>query len=288
MAGLAACFQTSTELDVIIRAAVAASTPDRTQAWGNRVEGELGKLLADPGTAARVSADLVAVSAGWDSARTVTAVKIQVIKGTAAPQDLLLRIRFDDGSGYVLMVNVKVLASETTNYGNGVSLSTFLRMATEPDFDPAAQTSARGYDPDSAVLEMLAGTRKIIPGRDYYILHVQTTAELTTREVVAWHFQGLLSHITEDGHPCVRRHTSRDVVQVFQATRVLPPGYDINREIALAMMPTHRPGAVRARIVAALATNSKEGRSLAGTLLAMSDAELAARIFGLTPKPEHG
>lgn len=288
LAQLMGVFSRSTILNELIREAV-SSTPDvGGQAWGTEVESEIGRRVQNREWRGKIQSDFLELSKKIDTHSyafpCLVEAKFEFLEKTGSPCDLILNLRFSNRATYSVMINVKGLTgSETLKaIGHGLSLGTFLRLMTEKEFDPR-QSQNKSYDSDLALLEMLTGTRKILSGRDYYLLLVRADRGNRTSAVSpilkSISFQSLLASLDDKGIPVISRHHSREIVQVSVAKSSIPPGYDLNRRIAEALLPISRGGDLRIRMATLLAKHQPgKMREHVLAVMALSDAEIIERI----------
>lgn len=296
LAQLMEIFANSKELQDLIKQAVLATPNVGGQAWGTELESEIGRRVQMPEWRRKLNLEFVTLSQEIDpntySFPLLTQTKFEYLDKPGSPCDLILKLKFGVQATYSVMINVKGLTgSEMLKaIGHGFLLGTFLRLTTERDFSPR-QAQNKRYDSDLALLEMLSGERKILAGRDYYLLLVRADrgvgASSTPPTFKSIRFQSLLASLDAKGEPVVSRHHSREIVQVSVAAGLIPPGYDISRRLAEALLPISRGGDIRIRI-ATLLTKHRPGklREHVVAVMAMSDEEIVQRLIGSIEDPK--
>jgi hypothetical protein len=159
-------------------------------------EDAVKKLILEPVGAAKIAAETIEHYAErHPEARDL--VKVELSDGPTKGDplaDLLIRFRFAKGRTVTIATNIKRLAP-TTQKPEGGSLLSFVRLATEPNYNPADPPRNHGFDADGAVMEWYAGRRKILDGRDYYILACRVSAG-KLHGIEAW---GTLAGVAVDG-----------------------------------------------------------------------------------------
>jgi len=241
-------------------------------------EDAVKKLILDPDAAAKIAVDTIERYAErYPEARDLVLVELSDGPAKGDPlADLLIRFRFDKGRTVTVATNIKRLAPVTIKPEGG-SLLSFVRLATEPNYDPANPPRNHGFDADGAVMEWYAGRRKILDGRDYYILACRVSAG-KLHGIEAW---GTLAGVDGAGRPIVTRHGNRAVIYATRPTGTIAPTMDINAELSGQLLPAATPHTLRAHLVAlAVQRDGDEaGRALAATLLDLDDAELLDRLL---------
>lgn len=225
----------------ILTAATEAEAEITGQEWGTIYEQRVAELLADESTGIALSEE--ACGLVDDGCPVLEGVDIVAQAGRAYCDFLVLLHMADETR--TIPVNLKTTGSAGPTSGLAVSLASFVRLATEEDWDPLAPPSNNGYDVEAAILEWVAGERKVVHGRDYYVLTVQTTAD---RDYVSHQMTGLLSTVTPSGQTVVSRHTSRANVlyHTSPGDRPLPDNYDINAAVSVALLPRADLSLIRA------------------------------------------
>ena len=291
LAQLMSAFANSEDLRTLIEEAVLSTPNLGGQAWGTEVEREIGRRVQMPEWRRKLNIQFLELSQALDtrsySFPPLAQARFEYLEKSGSPCDLILKLRFRNQTAHSVMINVKGLTgSESLKaIGHGLSVGTFLRMTTERDFTPR-QSQNKSYDSDLALLEMLAGKRKILAGRDYYLLLVRADrgdkSSAVPPSLKSVHFQSLLASLDDKGHPVVSRHHSREIVQVSVAASSIPPGYDINRRLAEALLPISRGGDLRIRIATLLAKHQPgKLREQVVLVMGMSDEEIVARLTGV-------
>lgn len=206
-------------------------------------------------------------------------VKVELADGPKKKDplaDLLVRFRFDRERTVTVATNIKRLAPRTTRPEGG-SLLSVVRLATEPGYDPADPPQNQGFNFERGVVEWFAGRRKILDGRDYWLL----VCRVGGGKLVGLEAWGVLAGVDAQGRPVMSRHPSRAVVEVYQPSGALPASMDINAEISRRLLPGASTDALRAQLVAlALERDGDEAaRALAGRLLDVADNDLIERLL---------
>lgn len=230
------------------------------------------RLMLVPATRARIEKETLAAAAGTDL--DLATVAIEDGPGGDALADVVVRYRTHHQRTVAIAVNIKRLAT-TTNATDAASLPQFLQLALEPDYDPAAPPSPIGFDADAALLDWVAGRRKIRDGRDYWLLVVRVDAGVFSG-VEAW---GVLSGVAK-GAPVLGRHVNRAVLTMRKPTGALPDDMAINRELAGRLLPKASVSSLRVQALALVA-----GAATAETARALvdaSDEDLLAALARVT------
>lgn len=273
-----AALRQSATLASTIRLAVrlAAGKPG---SWGEVVEDEVGALLLDPTRCRQISQEAVVLARKVQlrDVPAITGLRIEAVPGTRKSVDFLAIWEHADGET-VVPVNLKVTAKalgagrrvQTSDLA--LSLREFLRYIMLPDYSLLAPTK-EGPSSDELLLGLLSGARRLVPGRDYYILKVRTDG--TT--VKAWSFHGLLSQLDRDGRLAIKRHASRDNVLYKTPAGLIPDDFDIKTELVLALLPAASVATLRLALVAAAPASMR--RTLAVRLAQVPDEELPARLL---------
>jgi hypothetical protein len=286
----------SRALRELIEEAVRATPNLGGQAWGTEVESEIGRRIQQSEWRARLNREFVTLSKTIEldsySFPELTRAVFEYLDKPGSPCDLILKLKFRNQATHSVMINVKGLTgSESLKaIGHGLSLGTFLRLMTERNFSPR-QAQNKQYDSDQALLEMLAGERKILAGRDYYLLLVRADRGNENSAVApslkSVKFQSLLASVDNKGNPVISRHHSREIVQVRVAANEIPQGYDINRKIAEALLPISRGGDLRIRIATLLAKHQPgKLRDQVRVVMALTDKEIIRRLTADPDEPQ--
>lgn len=233
--------------------------------------------ILEPVNAAQIAAETVDLYGDrYPESRDLVKVELSDGPDKGDPlADLLIRFRFDRGRTVTVATNIKRL-QPTTNKPEGGSLLSFVRLATEPGYDPADPPRNAGFDVDGAILEWFAGRRKILDGRDYFILACRVSGG-TLSGIEAW---GTLAGVDANGKPIVTRHGNRAVIYTAKPSGTLDPSTDVNAEISAQLLPAATPSSLRAHLAALVAKRDgiAAARKLTTTLLDMDDADLLAKI----------
>lgn len=204
---------------------------------------------------------------------SIESLRVESIDGYRRPADCWLVWTHVDGTTTRVPVNIKGIGERVKRPAHdfAVALGPLLSWMTEKD--GRIDNLFRG-SPDNIIRELLAGTRKLHRGRDYYIWSIESLPDQpvthTLRSLVAHH------HISGSGL-ALARHTSRDVVSYHHKIGpVIGPKVDIARELALALLPRAGRGRLHIEVLAALPIEKR--RDVALLLATVSEDELANRI----------
>jgi hypothetical protein len=234
--------------------------------------------LLDETVGSTIRAETIALCA----AENLTVTDVQILPGKdKSLADIIVRYTGPHGT-VAIATNIKRLLPDATHTEGGSILS-FLRLALDPEYNPANPPTTRGYAWEQVIVEWLAGQHRIREGRDYMLLCVYASGR-TFSGVDVW---PVLSG-TAGGAPIASRHSNRAVLDVSRPTGVIPPGYDINRNLARQLLPAPNPGAARALLLslARAMTPGADDRRLAAALAAKSDAEIGAAALQAARLPE--
>lgn len=201
----------------------------------------------------------------------VTGVSIDTAPGSRRSLDLIVTWHHKGGTHTVVPVNVKTRTRSQPTNDLALSLRELLRFVTQPDYDLTSSPRS-GPSADEILVELLAGVRKLVPGRDYYLLIIDTE----NGHMTDWRWQGLLSEVTTDGRLAISRHASRDNVRYCNAAGVIPDNFDIATALTYALLPAGSPSRLRAEILTA--TPRRKRRALAVTLQQLTDDELLRTV----------
>lgn len=203
----------------------------------------------------------------------ITELYVEGISGYRRPADCWLHWTHADDTTTRVPVNIKGVG-ERIQQGSAdfaVALGPFLSWMTEADgrIDKAYRGS-----PDSILRELLAGTRKLHRGRDYYIWAIESLPN----QPVTHTLRSLVAHHSVLGSGlAISRHTSRDVVSYqHKVGPVIGPKFEIARELAIALLPRTGRGRLHIEVLAALPIEKR--REVALVLETITEEELAQRI----------
>jgi len=203
----------------------------------------------------------------------IASLRVVNITGYRRPADCWLEWTHVDGTTTRVPVNIKGIGERTKAASSdfAVAIGPLLSWMTEAD--GRIDSQFRG-SPDNVLRELLAGTRKLYPGRDYYIWSIESLPNQpvvhTLRSLVAHH------HSSGSGL-AITRHTSRDVISYHaKFGPVIGPKVDIARELAVALLPRAGRGRLHIEILAALPVEQR--RDVALILESVTEEELAQRI----------
>jgi hypothetical protein len=243
-------------------------------------EERLRQLVTAPAAAQTIADEVLADAAvRYPTLRLVTFRLLDGPSGSGAA-DLLVELRREGRKTARVAVNVKRLAGRTTDC---VSLAQFIQLATEPGYDPATSAVTETFDTSTALLEMLAGRRRIQADRDYWLLVARIDKPGEFVCVETW---GSMVHTTKKGRTILSRHASRAVVRAARPAGTLTDAVDPNTDIADRLLPKADLSLIRAQLVAAVrsAQGMDAAAAAAGKLLDVDDAEMLAKLlkaFGL-------
>lgn len=203
----------------------------------------------------------------------ISSLRVENITGYRRPADCWMVWTHVDGNTTRVPVNIKGNGErlQPASQDFAVALGPFLSWMTEKDgrIDKAFRGS-----PDRTLRELLAGTRKLQPGRDYYIWAIESLPD----QPVTHALRSLVAHHNISGTGlAIIRHTSRDVVSYqHKVGPVIGPNFDIARELALALLPRAGRGRLHLELLAALPPERR--REVALILENISEEDLAQRI----------
>lgn len=246
----------------------AVGRPDFSDEFERRLTAEL--LRSKVATA--LSAEVAIADVTLEDLSPVIGFHIVDVPGTRAPCDLWLVWEHEDGSMTRVPANVKTEAGGRYTSNRACALGPLLDWLT--DESGKIDSTRRGIGPDEMLVELLAGTRKLIPARDYLLLiaepDAESTGRLTIRSLIA-------RHRSSGTGLAVSRHQNRDVVVYLNDTgSVIEPTCAIARELALALLPNGGASRVRTELLALVP--EKNRRQIASTLAAMSTGDLVSRL----------
>lgn len=245
----------------------------RPGSWGKVVEDEFVRLLAKPSVARRLSAE----AAGRATAITivdlpeVVGLDLEPVPGERSPCDLILHWRHPRSATSV-PANVKTVTGTNRSTARFLcALAPLVAHLTDPEAD--IRSIRRGLDPDAVLVELLAGRLKLVPGRDYLALTIDSGGDAVSVWAV-----GAVSRLQQDGiSPMVVRHSNRDVVNIVGTPGpVLGSAVDIARTLASALLPRPRVSRIHTQLLAAAPPASR--RALAAKLADMSTEDLAVAV----------
>jgi hypothetical protein len=221
------------------------------------------------------------VLAGLDDEQRerVTDIRIRKGPGERSMADLVITWQFVTGR-WDVPVNIKAALPGTSAASNGCAVSGFVRMATEPEWTPDEAAPPRHWPVARGVVEWVGKRRRILTGRDYYILTVYVNAEST---VTGHTLTGLLSTMTATGSPVIERHSNREVVKVKGGDDLWVPladDHDVNAATSRTLLPAPSADELRLHLLAYLTEGVGDRRTvqLAQTLLDLDDETLRQRI----------
>lgn len=240
--------------------------------FSDEFERALAAQLLCPAAAQSLSAEVAACVVELEDLRPVTGFHIVDVPGTRAPCDMWLVWEHVDGGTTRVPANVKTESATKNKKNRGCALGPLLSWLTEEDGE--IDKTRRGLDPDQMLVELLAGTRKLIPGRDYLLMiatpDVESTGRVTIRSLIARH-QSIGTGLA------LERHQNRDVtVYLANPGPVIGPTCAIARELALALLPAGGSARVRAELIALVP--ERQRRQVATTLAMMTADELVRRL----------
>ena len=202
----------------------------------------------------------------------VTGLVIERVHGSRKPLDFLFRWQHEHGETLV-PVNLKAreMQEKSDPKNLALSLRELLRWLTQADHD-LRQPPRKGPTADGILVELVAGQRKLVPGRDYYLLVIDTDHG----HLSSWRWHGLISQVKDDGCLAISRHASRDNVLHVKPQRPIAEDADLRLALIEALLPVGSVARVRSEILAASSRGKR--RDLARRLQEIPDAGLMARI----------
>jgi hypothetical protein len=167
----------------------------------------------------------------------VTGLRVIDVASPKAMADLVLAFDHGDGTTDQVPVNIKTGAG-------GVSVISIVRMATHQDWRPTEAITPAGTVADDELLEMVAGRRRILPGRDYYTLHV----DFERGRYIGHECHGFLTRLRRGSFSelALVRHQSRLSVLPQPTGGFIAHDLDINAALADALLPWSGMGSLRA------------------------------------------
>jgi hypothetical protein len=252
-----------------VAAAWAGSTgrPD----FSDEFERRLAQELQLPSVADALSTEVAAAYVELEDLPPVTGFHVVDVPGTRAPCDLWLCWEHGDAVTKI-PANVKTENGASNKKNRGCALGPLMSWLTEEDgrIDKASQ----GIDPDRMLVELAAGTRKLVPGRDYLLMIARddgSTRRLTIRSLIA-------RHRSSGTGLAVARHQNRDVtVYLGDVGPVIGPTYPIARELAVALLPAGGTSRLQAELLALVPERNR--RKAAALLAAMTPEQIIERLI---------
>lgn len=209
---------------VRLACAASAGKPDRS----SYLERDLLRRLSSRGNTERLTKELCSLPMKLRDLPPVTGVFVRVVEGDRYPLDCWFVFSHRDGLETPIPVNVKTKDSRATR-DRAVALGPLLHWLTEQGAN--LEKITQNLDADGMILGLIEGRTKILPGRDYWLM------EVSAKESVA-RFRSLIARHKKTGTGlAVERHISRDVVNYVAAGGVVEEGFDIARELGLALLP---------------------------------------------------
>lgn len=221
---------------------------------GEVVEADLLRRLTTKTNSLSLSRELLLQTVVLQDLPPVRAVIVQMVSGVRRSLDCWFVFKHDDGEDTRIPVNIK-----TTNAANrknfGVALGPLLFYMT--DFSAKIDTLGKAeIDADQIILELIGGFRKLVPGRDYWLLEIDIrNGNFQCRSLIA-------RHGADGTGLALTRHPSRDVINYVLAGNVIDPKFDIAQALGYALLPKASESRIKTQI---LAWNlHKEKAALAG------------------------
>lgn len=171
-----------------------------------------------------------------------------------------------------IAVNIKRLAPGA-NATEGGSILSFLRLALDASHNPMKPPSNLRFDWEAAIVEWVAGLKKIRPGRDYYFLTIYADGG-KYEGLEAWP----IIAGTVNGRSIVGRHSNRAVLDISRPTGVIGSDVDPNHLISTRLLPTPTVSVIKSQLVAAAGAadvGAKEARLIAGKIGSLSEEDLS-------------
>lgn len=241
--------------------------------WSELVETRLAYHLIGSRKAAALREDAVelAQSMKFADLPPIVDFSLRLFGGQRAPADLLITWKHSTGRRTVIPVNVKVETGRRQASSFAVALAPLVSFITGGELE-----IRHGSDPDRTILELLAGTRKLAPARDYYLLRINTY----NRTAPDVSLQGMLSRHSEDETSLmIGRHASRDTVLYRPGGAIIAPTFDVARAFGEAMIPRAREGRLGAALMAYCPP--KDRRALAEALVTLEDEAVSQLLSQL-------
>ena len=261
--------------------AAARSTVKASDVTSERSASEsFEKVLVRQLLTEEVSADINAetIAAAHAAGRTdILGVTFEKGKGIA---DILVVWKLTGRAPFPVAVNIKKL-SPNTKRTEGCSLTQFVALATDPEFDVRNPTPSVQIPTWRAVIEWCAARRKVQPRTDYYLL----IGTVEDGKLLDLGFQGMLSTVKGDA-ATLRKHPNKETVTaIVTDVKPLPDEFDINAALSRAMLPRADMDALRAMLLAVLVENANDDTlvDVAAALLDTDDATLTAWVRQLMP-----
>ena len=236
-------------------------------------EGALVPRLLDPAVCSAIASEYLSIATATGRS-DVQSVEFREGVGIA---DVFVVWHLTDDSEVVVAVNVK-RCNATTGNTELSALAPFVALATEQKFDVTDPTPSRELSTWRMVTEWVARRRKIIYGRDYYLLIGFTDANHKLTEV---RFEGTLAQMGRAGRtPAVKLHANKEALTINLGGHPIADGYDINAALSRRLLPIVDLDALRAQILAVVTRGLDDTATaeLAGRLLDISDDELMEQL----------
>ncbi len=199
--------------------------------------------------------------------------RIEAIEGFRRPADCWIVWEHGDGTETRVPINIKGVRRQQKLYAGdfACALGPFLAWLTMPN--GRIDERYRG-NPDELLVDLIRGTRKLVPGRDYFLWSIEDRGGPVTHNL-----RSLVSRHRADGTGlAIWRHYQRNVV-VYTANvgTTISPNFDIARELAIALLPP--PGVGRLQVELLSAVPVSDQRRVARALAKLTDEELVERLL---------
>lgn len=208
---------------------------------GDVVEADLLRRLTGKNNLKRLTCELLAQNVVLEDLPPIRDVVIESVPGVRRSLDCWFVFTHDAGETRI-PVNVK-----TTNKNNaknfGVALGPLLAYMT--DSNAKIHSLGRGeIDADQIILELISGHRKLVPGRDYWLLEIDIcNGNFLCRSLVA-------RHGVDGTGLALERHQSRDVINYLPCAGLISPKFDIAKALGYALLPKPSASRIKTQILA--------------------------------------
>ena len=203
----------------------------------------------------------------------LTGVRIEAIEGFRQPADCWIVWQHSDGEETRVPINIKgIRRKQQLCAGDfACALGPFLAWLTMPN--GKIDKRFKG-NPDELLIDLVRGTRKLVPGRDYFLWSIEDRGGPVTHNL-----RSLVSRHHADGTGlAIWRHTQRNVVNyTSNVGTTIGPSVDIARELAIALLPSSGVGRLQVELLAAIPASSR--RRVAQALAKLTDEELVAKLL---------
>ena len=209
---------------------------------GDVVEADLLRRLTGKNNLKRLTCELLLQNVVLEDLPPIRDVVIESVPGVRRSLDCWFVFTHDAGETRI-PVNVKTTSTPQDRKNFGVALGPLLAYMT----DPSAKIDSLGrseIDADQIILELISGNRKLVPGRDYWLLEIDIrNGNFLCRSLIARHGvygTGL----------ALERHQSRDVINYTPCGGVILPKFDIAKALGYALLPKPSASRIKTQILA--------------------------------------